>query len=760
MLFRSSHQHIALFQLDLSRERRLLCFATDDHSKSEPKSSEHSEASEATDDTVESRQNETASQAQDVLGGNEDAEKKKIDPLDVASKIQDLEKKASDFQGNLTEIESLARKHSGDGRVQEVVDSIAEYKKNMAMMIANAGVIHQFMNTVGKWQSDEFQRPTDYVANLNSGLQMANLQPIELPLHLAETARQWDELSTAEKRVLYQEVDEFVRQEVKIDELIGCCSDHVEDMEAAYKEAQGLYNALQEVDTSPGERGNWRKLLSNFGIQFYSLKQIGLGVKKYWDAFNRAKEQWDERKSSDVAQKVGQNLGWLPFGKQVNSVLDSDVENKHNEERDEFKKYLESKNFQYDDAYEELKRQQGQPNKMRAVVEYMAENGWLYEFDRKNRTAFGLEISLPDSWNAGVVDSYMIQLALKDSEGQDKMKKRGKDLVGTAEGIPPIIEELESELKLKNYWSCYGILETAYDKGKIGESGTWVATTIMRYIRDDEHARKYFPKDLMDQLGNLGISHPAWTNTFFKVDRNAITEWQKTDDAERFSEAGNLAEAISMIEEEVDKRLPNAFKGPNGRNEKNQFIAQILAAQVVTKNGQTFSIFDERYDKYRKTILNSPTTTEPGNADDDFYGNISDALLIGQDGFTAILNTGSTGDFANETKARSYWDQIIELYEKLQDTDAAAFTSYQREMRKKFDTYFEEHIADDTRKSDKWRSFKRRGASEPFVFELEAKGLLDKKRVLNLFRVTKRLEIFDEKYGTKHSRKGTMDLSA
>ena len=702
------------------RERRLLFFAAEKDDQAESKEEDEKKEDKETDkeNEVKKQQDETK---QDVKEAMETPEPVDASKLNV--EILNYTKRIGNFEKNFNWMTEIINNVYSDEEKEEELKGLREYRGALRATVSNIGVLQDTVQVISKWRQDDYT-PIQYIDALNSTRSTAGIEEIEPTQEMRWASENWETLTDEEKKLYKEECDKLIGT----NDILKKTKEQMDKLHEELDEAFNTFDEMKKIDPGkeegPEKVGMLTQLKNMIPGRWYSLKQIGMGFKKYYDAFLKAQQQWNERKSSTFAKGVGDMLEWMPYGRQVSTVLDTEVENKHTEEKDEHMKFLEARNYQFEASLDELRNQEGQENKMRAVIEYMAQNGWLYDFDREGRKVFGYEIAMPSSWNEPTKQSYMIQLNLKYSEGQDKMKKRGEDLVSTAESIPPIVKELESELALKNYWSTFGLLKVAYDKGKIGESGTWIATTILRHLRDDPSARKYMPKDLFDQLGNLGISHPAWTNTFFKVNRNQLEEFKKIDDPERFDEAGELAAVIQYIEEDFEKELGSSWAQKQPK-EKNQLIAKVLAAQVVTEGGKTFSIFDDRYQFYREKISQLSTTTDVGKADDDFYGNISDALLATQTTFNAILGfrTGG-GNFDHEVKAKGYLRQILDLNDQLASVQDREFhKNYQLSVRQKFDSYFREQIiSQDVIK--RWNVLRIPGTDTELIHILKQRGLI------------------------------------
>ena len=413
-----------------------------------------------------------------------------------------------------------------------------------------------------------------------------------------------------------------------------------------------------DAGTDDGKKMTW----ASFWAGTTSINNMIAGTKKYIEAVKKSYEEWNQLKEARFAQGLGANLAWIPLGKQTQVVLDRQTESANDTVRDEHKKGLEAQKPSFSQVVEMIhKTKNDNPNHFRALLEYAADRCWLYDYDAINGTAFGINIQnhLPETWKEQNRQEYLRELDNKNGSGQDTEKKRGYDRVVSAPDIDVIVRVLHDELSRGNYWAAHGILKRGMEKGKEGEASTWITNTIFRYLRDDENARKFFPKDLLDDLGNIGIVHPCWTSTYFKINRHKIEAWQKTDKG--VEHAGDLGEVIDIAEKHLLEVL-GAANMPKDTKELDHIVAKILASQEVNYRGHEFSIFDDRYKKYREGLGNVQTSINPRDADDDFFSmmnNGSEMILLGTEAYRGILGLQSTGEFNEPVKALYFLDQLI-----------------------------------------------------------------------------------------------------
>lgn len=464
-----------------------------------------------------------------------------------------------------------------------------------------------------------------------------------------------------------QEFNKYLDDEMaKIDEKI---EDWKEKMLSVLDEAEQIEKHFKAKDSN------------GFGFKWYSINHVITAFTDVIDSYKKAWSQWSTLRTSEIANAVGNSLKGLPFGDQAKMTLEMELDHKNDEIKDNFKKHLEHDLATFDHCCLDLpghppsllERNASDPNKFRAVLEYMAnKGGWLYDMDVLKGTAFNRTIKnkLPSTWLEERKIQYIRDLHQQNSRGEKSAKDEGKSRVDTYPDIPPMIEIMEDEMKRRNYWAVFGIVERAIEKGKTGETSAWLCTVIMSYLKEDPIAREYFPKGLMDQLGNIGIQSPVWLTTFFKLDRHDLRNYQKK--RLDFEEAGTLAKVITDIEKDIQSAQEEA-KLPRitSKHRLNRLVAKVMASQTIREPGWTrpISIYKDNYVVYRNTISTTKTSIKPNDADDDFYNAYnndgSEVQLLGSDGYMTICASNTTGDLINDVKAKFFLEQLVHRYDDL-----------------------------------------------------------------------------------------------
>ncbi len=498
--------------------------------------------------------------------------------------------------------------------------------------------------------------------------------------------------------------------EFKLNPLLKPIEEHMDGLDKDVPKIRENLDDLQRAyDASNAVPA--RGLKSVIGLEFYSINQVIESVKNVVDSFSKAWGNWHQLKVGKLSNQMGTAIAGtgFPFSDQAKMTLELELDHKDDEVKDSFEKHLDhdlaSFHHMVDPHHGILFRNQRDGNRFRGCIEYMASKGWLYDLDIENRMAFGIRLkpgeTLPAQWSEDRVKQYIRDLDDKNSKGQDGEDSRGYSRVDSKPDIPPMIEVLEDEMNRQNYWAIKGIVRRAIEKGKEGETSAWLSTVILSYLRglrrDHGMAAKYFPKDLMDQLGNIGIESPAWLTTFFKLNRNPLEAYQMARRDGKpfdFRNAGQLAQATVEVEEDIVAAQAECGEPPLPRAKLDRLVAKVLATHTVQLGPwkRAISIYNEKYNFFREKIAGTETTIKPEKCDDDFYndGNGgSEVQLMGDGGFRAILRTDTTGRLQAPTKARYFMDQLIFRAQDLRKHGLRSeLKKFLEETQKKMDAMF------------------------------------------------------------------------
>lgn len=662
-----------------------------------------------------------------VFSGHADA----ADESGTDTDTEDTEGKAinaEQFMHSIDGLESMVKKVSNglpaalgklkaEGQEQAVIDSWAAQASGLANILTILNPYRRANTILAQLENNSIP-PAQFANEAGAvfGVHAGSSEASELArlINEASSGGTWNTDSPAFiqlRKALRDEVNSLQSEVIKLSEQVGSMST--------------IMDELERGDTDPGS--------ASWGIRFYSIKQCIDAVKNVWDSYKKAWEQWNTLRTSELADVIGKTVGSIPIYKQtmqdpMKIALEMELDHKNDDIKDAYKKHLEHDLATFGHCFDDHHRGHSlihmnlnDPNRFRGTLEYMAGNGWLYDLDGIKGTVFGIDVKkyLPPTWPDQRRVQYIKNLEQENSSGEDNSSNKGYSRVDTLSDIPPMMDILKDELERHNFWAAKGIVKRAIEKGKMGETSAWCSTIIINSIRHDPITKRFFPINLMDQLGNIGISSPAWLTTSFKLNRKAIVKFQNGT-FNNFEQAGDLAAAIKAAEDEIKKvrkasGLPDLHPESNKKDLAllNQLTAKVLACQNVEKDigapdtakwVRSVSIFDDNpaFNSYRKYIQDFKGSLNPGDCDDDFYNGMdndsSEALLKSATNFSSIFQPKSQGTFVEESKAILFIEQIIHQDTKLRDrvkkaistgnsaeiTRArAAHRNYQRMMKEK-----------------------------------------------------------------------------
>lgn len=607
------------------------------------------------------------------VAGNDDIEGKEVSAEQFTSSLDGLEEMTKKVSNGLP---SALGKLKAEGQNQAVIDSWAAQASGLAGILTIMNPYRRANTILAQLENNSIP-PSQFANEAGAvfGVQAGSSDANELARLIGEASsgNTWNRESPAFiqlRKALRDEVNALIKETKKLTDKVGEMSKIMDDLERG--------------DTDPGS--------ASWGIRFYSIKQCIDAVKNVWDSYKKAWEQWNTLRTSELADVIGKTVGSIPIYKQtmqdpMKIALEMELDHKNDDIKDAYKKHLEHDLATFGHCFDDGHRGHSlihmnlnDPNRFRGTLEYMASNGWLYDLDGIKGTVFGIDVKkyLPPTWQEQRRVQYIKNLEQENSSGEDNSSNKGYSRVDTLSDIPPMMDILKDELDRHNFWAAKGIVKRAIEKGKTGETSAWCSTIILNAIRHDPIATRFFPINLMDQLGNIGISSPAWLTTSFKLNRKDIVKFQNGT-FKNFEQAGDLAAAIKAVEDEIRTvRRASGLKDlePEKNNDDlvllNRLTAKILACQTIegdigseAKWVRAISIFDDNpaFKAYRKYVQDFKGSLNPGDCDDDFYNGIdndsSEALLKSATNFASIFQPKSQGTFVEESKAIFFLEQII-----------------------------------------------------------------------------------------------------
>lgn len=445
------------------------------------------------------------------------------------------------------------------------------------------------------------------------------------------------------------------------------------------------------------EKGPLRAFMS--GIEFRTVDDIVKVVKLHWEAIVNAYKSQQNVRVNKTAKDIAKIYDYVPYAKSVQQILYKQARATNDEETSKFADYIKSEGFTYDELLGDknsiLYQNRGNVNRAKAIIEYAADHGWLYDMDKTNgHNVYGVDFESEFGTHS------FLELINRNEAGKEKEVKRGEERVRYHPEIKLIIEDIRDELKKKNIYAVRGMLQILQNKAKLGESNTWGLTTLMRALQKDKSLLDIMETNLLDNIGNIGIAQSAWSLTQFKTQRKQILAWKQRKGEDMTRDAGfKMARTIKHIEELIPERKRSVERVESG--ELDHDIAKVLAGQTLRypdEPGLSISIFnnDAVFNDYRKYFSDTTqsTDTKPDQTDDDFFNpdNIgSDVLLLGDTQTLKILKRESQGAFTHRTKATNFVAQIIDRYDELASMPAAQ-ANFKREMAKKLNYWMQTDV--------------------------------------------------------------------
>jgi len=496
---------------------------------------------------------------------------------------------------------------------------------------------------------------------------------------------------------------------------------------------------------------NLRNARNAVPIRFYSIYEIWEAGKSVVAAYKETYKQHVQLRSAIVAKKMGKVISFLPWGGDIEQILDREVDERNEGIVSKYSEYLKGRNASYKDIFDsngELARNRHDGNRARGVLDYAASRGWLLDIDFNTKTSNGtpgfrlmdgrvLSYSdlVPKDWKKSRIDDAYSKLITAHNTGKTeesaKYEKRYHNIDRTAD----FARLVDDELSNYNIWAVHGIIKRSIERGLDGEVSAWHAVKIMQRIEADPKLKRIITRDWLDQIGILSYYRSAFVLGAFKYGRNkGLSDWCEGSDT-NIENAGVFGKLINTVRSDIKQRTGRNFASDKERAELERLTAQVIAAQTIdikdqSGNTQTFSIFEERYRFFREhEFIHSLGDLDPGvsKEDPDYFTNICENLIIGQRPVKNILARTGQGTWAEPEKVSHYIGNILYTYQRLYEKGQnEAAETLRLEMGQKVTMAMMEQAFGDSRTSG--MSDLRTGGNMPgkaAMKELVTKGFLD-----------------------------------
>lgn len=467
----------------------------------------------------------------------------------------------------------------------------------------------------------------------------------------------------------------------------------------------------------------------SFFDNLYSINQVLGGMKKWWEAYKHAWTNKDNLKSSQIARKVGKmaEATHLPFTDEADRDLKQQLFSENNKAIKEYQEYLSDhtspKFMEVFGSNGVLEQNKHDPNRVLAILNYVASKGWLYEIVE------GVQKGSKDPYIYGyrlrdlIPPSYMEDRQFEDlysgffsknrkgtEEEAEKWAKRAM-IMETEEAFINIFRIQMCGGKNLNFCAARGIFEAAIKKGKDSNMAARMTANLMELVQNNANVRKYMTPHIMNDFGSLVAGQSAFIPTYAIMDKDAQISWMRNKKnrdgrAELTDEAGKLGGVIGRIQKQIKEKAPNyldKFKNlPDWdrtaaeEKERANIVGRVLATEIVeVAPGKYISIFEPEYASFRSEIpiFKVVGDLNVGKDISDFYNQHSEVLLLPKEQIATVLGIDSNGRFQHVQQAKRLMGWILWQYHELQSKGLkSAAENLRREMKPKLDYTFDQII--------------------------------------------------------------------
>ncbi len=641
-------------------------------------------------------------------------------------------------------VETVRALYSGRENSDEIITSLYEYLFDNAWEIEEYCNIPQPEETMEKlemWERGDIStnqkeagkiHPIEFIEAMKTFYGGKNQEQMleRFRREHDDELHRWESLNESEKIMLQQEISNIIapeevkrrieknreiRQEIsrraRLDELLGILQGQTDKWQGALKNLEGkIAKRMEELEKEGKRTGHhhagwagFRNIFSGLGIKLYSPLEV-------WEAFKMVKEAYVDafhththHEAAEIAKQVGAVARRLPYGDEVDVALKQKLESANEKEKNDYKKeYLETNHFTFKELFASpnnlMDQNHHNPNKVRAILEYAASRGFLYDLDESvdsvEKTTLSRSLNhLLHDYDDHELQNFYLTLRGQNSSGREKEMKDAYERIHDIENVPYFISEIKREMEDMNLWGVIGVAKRATERGLYGEVIPWITTTVLRQLREHPEIREHASVAFFDKLGALSLYNTANTGGAFKADRNKFYRWTRSKKDGSLVALAEMDVKIARIVGDVEHDI-QAKVGQLPQDDLDRYVAQILAAQPIQIKGVAFSIFDPKYDYYTDTPRGQGES-HPEKEDEDYFREISDNLLADTIVVKEILTVTGSGQFKHEARAENYLKNMLKLPGTLAGQGlGAAASNFRRITQKKLIPYIKAWLAD------------------------------------------------------------------
>ncbi len=438
------------------------------------------------------------------------------------------------------------------------------------------------------------------------------------------------------------------------------------------------------------------------GIEWMTAYEWFDAFKEVWESIQELRKQKSRLRVSRAASTIGKAVSMIPGmgGEALVALLDQQQEAKNDEIKDGFVKELKNNRIDYGfkDLFGDGKGNQGKlayyhqigdTNRTRAILEFAAGKGMLYEITGKPSAASyilpgGISFSslMPKEWAESQKDTYMSNLQFMNAQGIQAQTKAGEDFATGRSKFSEYVEPFEGAVNGLSLWFAKGIANKALTKVKEGEMSSTLTLIVCEAWENNDLFRRYVDLEWMDRLS--GDSKQLLVG-MIKYDKSHLHDGAKkfnerhienadafADDPEKSGNQrlGPLVNAVRSYLIDLDPTLKNNDEKTKARFRKLQ--AKLLACKRIgpkddLPDGVYGSFFSDRLVPYH--IQYDPNEIRDAAVDklgDDNFIERSEIINTSSE-VVQYIGTLRENGFAEPTKARYFFSQIIDAYDEMDD---------------------------------------------------------------------------------------------
>ena len=435
-----------------------------------------------------------------------------------------------------------------------------------------------------------------------------------------------------------------------------------------------------------------------------AILAIPRAFKKIWEA---TKKKWEENKDHRAAE-LALTLGKPIMDQQSYDRLGDEVEKHLNDNKDTYKKRLELARF--DSLFPGCSiHDEHDPALSMAKLEVAAERGWLYGMEDESegsgegrQTIFGTPLRelVPKHWPPIKVTEFYRKLRRLNLKGEQDKKTEGAGEGSKVAGTPKALIDIERIIKdEKDYWKAVGLMEWAFQKKvDIGEIGGSIFALFLHCIATDPMFAKIVhrcPK-LLSGTGDMAGGLPSAILYSLKIKRVALRDYAKKaaqgQPSQALLQCGAIPGVYELIRQEI---MANGGMDPttifdqgelDAMGKKNitdipesiilsRTIGKVMEChEVTTRNGHVITIWDSRYDGYRREM----TKGDPGmtwevktDAEPESYGRRNSLRLLKPEMQKQVFILDTNGHLRHGARPANVIKDIVRNYIELRDHHTA-----------------------------------------------------------------------------------------